>query len=146
MSYTGVLFVNEKKTLDKHPDYRGQMEVDGRKFWIASWVRATGKGQVQSLNIEEFTEEDYRKSADIAVKKAEEAALLAQQEAARQTQGVQSRWGAPQTTAPSPASTATVQQPAPINQLHVQQVQQNAPVAPPVYSEPPADYDDDIPF
>ena len=143
MPNTGVMFVNNKKTLEKHPDFRGQVEIEGRKFWVASWCKTTGKGQVQSLSFEEFTEEDYRKSAEIAVKKAEALALQAQQEAAQLTQSINTRWGAPQPVAQNPASTAPVEQPVHTNTLQPTYVQ-----APPIYTEPPQDFDfdDDPPF
>lgn len=145
MPNTGALFVNQKKTLDKHPDYRGQVEIEGRKFWCASWVKNTGKGVVQSLSFEEFSEEDYRKSAELAVKKAEEAVAKAQQDAAQQIQNINSRWGAPQTSVQNPASAGSVEQPVHSNLVQPIQVQQ-VHSAPPVYNEPPADFDDDIPF
>ena len=36
---TGVLFKNEKKKTDKHPDYEGKATVDGKDYWISAWIK-----------------------------------------------------------------------------------------------------------
>ena len=42
-AFIGALFINQKKTADNQPDYKGQVEIEGRKFWVSSWVRAFEK-------------------------------------------------------------------------------------------------------
>jgi hypothetical protein len=39
---SGVLFKNDKKQKDSHPDYTGNALIDGREFWISAWLK-TGK-------------------------------------------------------------------------------------------------------
>lgn len=143
MPNTGVLFINDKKTSTNQPDHKGQVEIEGRKFWVASWVRAGKSGPMQSLSFTEFTEEDYRKSAEIAVKKAEALALQAQQEAAQLTQNINSRWGAPQQNVPNHVSTAMGVQSVPISSVPLAQEALGQ-----VHrtDEPMGDFDDDIPF
>ena len=35
----GVLFKNDKKTDDKHPDYKGSyMDVNGNDHWLNAWL------------------------------------------------------------------------------------------------------------
>lgn len=37
---TGVLFKNDKKTEDKHPDYKGSYtDASGKEHWVAAWIR-----------------------------------------------------------------------------------------------------------
>ena len=37
---SGALFKNDKKTLEKHPDYRGEAEVNGQKYYVSPAWRA----------------------------------------------------------------------------------------------------------
>lgn len=68
--YVGAMFINQKKTTESHPDYKGQVEIQGRKFWISGWVNTSSNGsQYQRLILEDFTDEDYRKSAEIEAAK-----------------------------------------------------------------------------
>lgn len=70
-AFIGALFINQKKTADNQPDYKGQVEIEGRKFWVSSWVNTSvGGRQYQRLTLEDFTDEDYRKSAEIEAAKA----------------------------------------------------------------------------
>ena len=41
---SGALFRNERKETDKHPDYRGEINVDGTDYWISAWLKTSGKG------------------------------------------------------------------------------------------------------
>jgi hypothetical protein len=47
----GVLFKNDKKTTDKHPDYTGKIDVNGTEFKLAAWIKTGGKGKFMSLSI-----------------------------------------------------------------------------------------------
>lgn len=50
---TGVLFSNQKKS-DKQPDYRGKLNVNGKEFEIAGWLKDTKNGdKFLSLKIQE---------------------------------------------------------------------------------------------
>lgn len=48
---SGVLFKNDRKELDKHPDYRGSIDVDGKEFWLSAWIREGKNGKFMSLSI-----------------------------------------------------------------------------------------------
>lgn len=36
---SGILARNERKQTDRHPDFSGQCEIDGRQYWISGWVK-----------------------------------------------------------------------------------------------------------
>jgi hypothetical protein len=40
----GALFRNDDKTEEKHPDYRGSLNVGGRDFWLSAWLKVSKKG------------------------------------------------------------------------------------------------------
>jgi uncharacterized protein (DUF736 family) len=47
----GVLFKNDKKSTDKHPDYTGKIDVNGAEFKVAAWIKESPKGKFMSLSI-----------------------------------------------------------------------------------------------
>lgn len=49
----GTLSRNERKTEDKHPDFSGQINVDGVDYWLSGWVkeRKDGSGKFFSLSV-----------------------------------------------------------------------------------------------
>ena len=42
---SGVLFRNDKKQSDKHPDFNGSINSDGRDYWLSAWVNETKDGK-----------------------------------------------------------------------------------------------------
>jgi uncharacterized protein (DUF736 family) len=50
---SGALFKNDDKQSEKHPDYRGQINVNGEEFWLSAWVKTSKKGQkFMSLSVQ----------------------------------------------------------------------------------------------
>ena len=47
----GVLFKNDRKEVDNHPDYKGSINVDGQEFWLSAWIKEGQKGKFMSLSI-----------------------------------------------------------------------------------------------
>lgn len=47
----GVLFKNERKQQDKHPDYTGKINVGGTEYKLAAWIREGNKGKFMSLSV-----------------------------------------------------------------------------------------------
>jgi hypothetical protein len=64
MSYdntnTAVIFKNNKKENEKHPDYRGTINVDGRELEISLWIKDGKAGKFFSGKIKE----PYQKNLD----------------------------------------------------------------------------------
>lgn len=48
----GALFINDRKQTDKHPDWKGSLNVGGVEYWISGWDRQSAKGQLVSLTVE----------------------------------------------------------------------------------------------
>ena len=40
----GVLFKNDRKEKENHPDYRGNIEVDGKEYYIKGWKKVSKSG------------------------------------------------------------------------------------------------------
>lgn len=48
----GVLFKNNKKESDNHPDYNGSIDVDGVEFWLSAWIKTSKQGsKFMSLSV-----------------------------------------------------------------------------------------------
>ncbi len=48
----GALFKNSDKDSDSHPDYRGNINVGGREFWLSAWIKTSKKGdKYMSLSV-----------------------------------------------------------------------------------------------
>jgi hypothetical protein len=48
----GALFKNNDKTEESHPDYRGNINVDGTEYWLSAWLKTSKAGmKYMSLSI-----------------------------------------------------------------------------------------------
>jgi len=36
----GQIWPNDKKETDKHPDFKGSVNVEGVEYWVSAWKRA----------------------------------------------------------------------------------------------------------
>lgn len=48
----GVLFVNDRKQSDTHPDRRGSLNIDGKEYWVSGWDKQTSRGDTISLSVQ----------------------------------------------------------------------------------------------
>lgn len=48
---SGSLFKNERKESDKHPDYQGNIRVDGVDYWLSAWIKQSNTGKFMSLAV-----------------------------------------------------------------------------------------------
>lgn len=67
---TGVLFKNDKRETENHPNYKGSAEIDGKQYWLSCWVKKAKNGE--SFMSLAFTEKDAAKSKPSKAKKADE--------------------------------------------------------------------------
>lgn len=42
---SGVLFKNDKKTTEKHPDYNGNCLIGGVDYFMAAWIKKSESGR-----------------------------------------------------------------------------------------------------
>jgi uncharacterized protein (DUF736 family) len=48
----GALFKNNDKTEEKHPDYRGNINIRGTEYWLSAWISTSKKGmKYMSLSV-----------------------------------------------------------------------------------------------
>lgn len=48
----GVLFINDRKEKDSHPDRKGTINVDGKEYWLSGWDKETARGDTISLSVQ----------------------------------------------------------------------------------------------
>lgn len=47
----GVLFKNDRKEQESHPDYKGTINFNGQEFWLSAWIKQGKNGKFMSLSI-----------------------------------------------------------------------------------------------
>lgn len=52
---SGVLFKNNRKEEDRHPDYTGDVTVEGKTWRLAAWIKEGKAGKFMSLRVSEDT-------------------------------------------------------------------------------------------
>lgn len=48
---SGRIFTNDRKENDRHPDYKGNITVDGKEYWLSGWKKQGQRGPFISLAI-----------------------------------------------------------------------------------------------
>jgi len=46
----GVLFKNDRKETDNHPDYTGKIDIDGTEYYLSAWIKESKNGKFMSLS------------------------------------------------------------------------------------------------
>ena len=46
---SGSLFKNDRKEKDTHADYRGEIRIDGKDYWLSCWIKEGKNGKFLSL-------------------------------------------------------------------------------------------------
>lgn len=46
---SGSLFKNDRKEKETHADYRGEIRIDGRDYWLSAWIKEGKNGKFFSL-------------------------------------------------------------------------------------------------
>lgn len=59
----GVLYRNENKSSDNHPDYSGSVNVGGVDFWLSAWVKESKKDSKKFFSLSVRPKTDVPKAA-----------------------------------------------------------------------------------
>jgi hypothetical protein len=65
---SGVLFTNDKREKESHPNYKGNIRVDGKDYWISGWIKEGKNGKFMGLAVspkEEQTQPQSKPKAKI---------------------------------------------------------------------------------
>ena len=62
----GVLFKNDKKESDNHPDYKGNAEVDGVEYWLSAWIKTPKNGGAKFMSMSFKCKDDSQQPKDQA--------------------------------------------------------------------------------
>ena len=46
---SGILFTNDRKEEDRHPDWTGNATINGVDYWVSAWSKQGGRGPYFSL-------------------------------------------------------------------------------------------------
>jgi hypothetical protein len=49
---SGVLFKNDKREKETHPNAKGSALIDGVEYWVSAWTKEGKAGKFQSLSFE----------------------------------------------------------------------------------------------
>ena len=59
---TGALFKNDDKSNERHPDYKGSLNVGGVDYWLSSWLKTSKAGaKYMSISVTPKNENNTRK-------------------------------------------------------------------------------------
>ena len=48
---SGVLFRNDKKDKETSPDYKGNITVGGKDYWLSAWIKEGKSGKFMGLAV-----------------------------------------------------------------------------------------------
>jgi hypothetical protein len=46
----GVLFKNDRKEKETHPDYKGSCEINNEEMWMSAWIKEGKNGKFMSFS------------------------------------------------------------------------------------------------
>jgi len=64
---SGSLFKNNRKEKDTHPDYRGEINVEGKVYWLNAWLNEAQSTGQKYLSIRVNPKEEQQKKEKFKV-------------------------------------------------------------------------------
>lgn len=61
----GLLYPNENKATDNHPDYRGTITIDEQEYWVSGWAKEGKRGPFISLAINKKEDKPKENAATV---------------------------------------------------------------------------------
>lgn len=58
----GALFKNDRKESDSHPDLSGNINIDGKEYWLSGWYKKTETGAFKVLSLSVKPKEQRQQS------------------------------------------------------------------------------------
>lgn len=69
----GALFRNDRKESDSHPDLSGNINIDGKEYWLSGWYKKTEAGAFKVLSLSVKPKEQRQQAAPRAQQARREA-------------------------------------------------------------------------
>lgn len=60
----GALFKNDRKEQDSHPDLSGQINIDGKEYWLSGWSKRNDDGSFKVLSLSVKPKEARRQNTN----------------------------------------------------------------------------------
>lgn len=57
---SGILFKNDRKEKDTHPDYQGSATIDGIEYWMSSWIKKGDRGSFMTFSFKPKDEQKHQ--------------------------------------------------------------------------------------
>jgi hypothetical protein len=68
---SGTLFENDRKEQDNHPDWKGDILIDGVSYWLSGWRKGGSNGRSAFISLS-AKRKDPNKTVDKALKQVRE--------------------------------------------------------------------------
>jgi len=59
-SNRGAIWKNDQKKTDRHPDFSGSINVDGKEYWLSGWDKKPGQSDRAPLMSFSVRPKDYK--------------------------------------------------------------------------------------
>lgn len=61
---SGVLFKNDRREKETHPQMKGSINVEGREYWLSAWTKKNEDGSFKLISLSLQPKEERNKQAD----------------------------------------------------------------------------------
>lgn len=61
---SGVLFKNDRREKETHPQLKGSINVEGRDYWLSAWTKKNDDGSFKLISLSLQPKEERNQQAD----------------------------------------------------------------------------------